>query len=62
MTPRRTKRNDAVRGLDAARLAEWADPDDLKMTGVSRQSAEERWELIKGAGLDRPMHPPAYWT
>jgi len=36
--------------------------DDItKMTGVSRQSAEERWELIKGAGLDRPVHPPSYW-
>ena len=36
--------------------------DDItKMTGVSRQSAEQRWELLKGARLDRPVHPSTYW-
>jgi hypothetical protein len=36
--------------------------DDItKMTGVSRESAEQRWELLKQIGLDRPAHPPSYW-
>jgi hypothetical protein len=36
--------------------------DDItEMTGVIRQTAERRWELIKQVGLDQPAHPPTYW-
>jgi hypothetical protein len=36
--------------------------DDITtMTGVSRETAERHWDLIKEVGLDIPAHPPAYW-
>jgi hypothetical protein len=36
--------------------------DDItKMTGASRQTAEQRWEQLKQVGLDHPATPPSYW-
>ena len=35
--------------------------DITKMTGVSEQTAELRWQMMNLAGLDVPAHPPSYW-
>ncbi|HZV27187.1 MAG TPA: hypothetical protein VFG00_12955 [Acidothermaceae bacterium] len=35
--------------------------DIVEMTGVDRQIAQQRWELLKAVGLDRPARPPACW-
>ena len=36
--------------------------DDItQMTGVNRPAAEQRWELLKEVGLDRPARPPTFW-
>jgi hypothetical protein len=37
--------------------------DDITaMTGVNRQTAEQRWEFLKGVGLHQPARPPTYWN
>jgi hypothetical protein len=35
--------------------------DITEMTGGDRQTAEQRWELVKEVPLDQPAHPPGYW-
>ena len=35
--------------------------DITKMTGVSRATAEQHWEMLKRVGLEVPASPPAYW-
>ena len=37
--------------------------DDItEMTGVSRETAEQHWRLLKEVGLHQPASPPSYWN